>query len=110
MPFAVKSSETPACEYEIMETSRNFRIALFLQTTPAGGNTVPLTAQSKRIIRIEYLLNLLRKRIARREWICKKKTEEAHPSPILTVQNPMASEQLGGPSYKFCSAKGRAAL
>ena len=30
--------------------------------------------------------------------------------PILTVQNPMASEQLGGPSYKFCSAKGRAAL
>ena len=109
MPFAVKSSETPACEYEIMETSRNFRIALFLQTTLAR-NIIPLTAQGKRIIRIEYLLNLLRKRIARREWICKKKTEEAHPSPILTVQNPMASEQLGGPSYKFCSAKGRAAL
>ena len=109
MPFAVKPSETPACEYEIMETSRNFRIALFLQTTPAE-NIIPPTAQGKRIIRIEYLLNLLRKRIARRGWICKKKTGEAHPSPVLTVQNPMASEQLDGPSYKFCSAKGRAAL
>ena len=80
MPFAVKPSETPACEYEIMETSRNFRIALFLQTTLAG-NIIPLTAQGKRIIRIEYLLNLLRKRIARREWICKKKREKLNLPP-----------------------------